>query len=407
MKKSLIATLPVATFVAGMAVVPSVFAAGGSYTDWATLKSCLQNTGGEAVTCTLGGDIEADSGVTLGNNVTLDLANHKITVTAVQNGSIWARNGNSSIITGQGGSIVRTTTDPEHSAPIIAVEGSATPTTLEIQKGVTISGVQPMVIYPTDSDNTAANNQSKITIAGDLVNNVKKNDNTENSAIEINGTIQGGPVINITGKLTGMQAGIYQAGNATTTLNGATVTGTSGSGIAIKAGTLNLANTAIIAQGNKVESKPLPGGFLATGAGIQVEANSGYQGNIDINIQNGTSITSQKGDAIEAYGNADDKIEAVTITGDDVTLDAPNGSVLAVANEETINFPELTVNGEKVSIAELATLTEFSTVPTPVAPEENPENPNTADPMALYITIAAVALTGLGATALIASKTRR
>ena len=44
---------------------------------------------------------------------------------------------------------------------------------------------------------------------------------------------------------------------------------------------------------------------------------------------------------------------------------------------------------------------------TPVAPEENPENPNTADPVALYATIAAVALVGLGATAFIAKKSRR
>ena len=40
-------------------------------------------------------------------------------------------------------------------------------------------------------------------------------------------------------------------------------------------------------------------------------------------------------------------------------------------------------------------------------PAEEAENPNTADPVSLYLTIAAVALIGLSATAVLAKKARR
>ena len=80
--------------------------------------------------------------------------------------------------------------------------------------------------------------------------------------------------------------------------------------------------------------------------------------------------------------------------------------VLGVSSEIAESFPEATYDGEPIDLEAITTA--WDSIPeSESTPEENPENPNTADAIATYITIAAVALVGLGATAVVAYKSRR
>ncbi len=360
------------TFVVGMAIMPNVFAQ--THTEWDTLKTCLTTNGS---TCTLGDSITADDIITIGDNVTLDLGEHTLTVAS--NKTLWINGGHEVTIKGDGGKII---SEGPYSTLSVKGNASSDSTKLTIEEGVEITGVVPVAIYSA-SDNTAENNASVIQIDGDL--RVTSGDSV---ALSINGKIQGGPQVNITGNLTGVSAGIYQAGSSDITIDGGSVTGQSG--VVTKAGTLHLKNATVTATGEPSEGTPLDGAFDPTGAGIQIEAKSNYQGNINIDIQEGTTITSEQGDAIQAYGDEEDKIEALNITGENITLNAPNGKVLDTTGD--INFPEVTANDEIVNLSEM---TVFTTNSVEATPEESTENPDTADTN-VYGLLTLILVSGLG-----------
>ena len=133
-----------------------------------------------------------------------------------------------------------------------------------------------------------------------------------------------------------------------------------------------------------------------------------------LNIADST-VSSDNGYAMQEYGKADttqiQALKEINLSGD-VTLtsadDRPAFYVDTATVGENANNYELTIDGAKVDNTVLTSADgTFTTVKAPVAPEENPENPNTADAIATYITIAAVALVGLSATVLVAKKSRR
>ena len=244
--------------IASMAVMPNVLAADGSYSDWTTLESCLKQANS---TCTLSGDVEANSSVTLADNVTLNLGIHTLKINA-QNKAIWVDKGNKATITGNG--------KIESVDYGVAVEGNTAdnPTELTIGAGVEINAPKPLGVF--NNEEGTDKNVSNIQIDGTLTSD-------SSVALSINGNIQDGPNIIVTGTLNGATAGIYQAGSSVITVNNGKVSGKTG--IATKAGTLNLKNATINATGEYAEGTPNSGNFVITGAGIQIESyKEKYQG---------------------------------------------------------------------------------------------------------------------------------
>ena len=97
-------------------------------------------------------------------------------------------------------------------------------------------------------------------------------------------------------------------------------------GIAIKSGTLNVKSGATVScvGAYAAPTEPNSNGAEASGAAIQIEANSGYAGGIEVNVEDGATVKSTDGNAIYQYygwkngetvDQAKPKLTKITITG--------------------------------------------------------------------------------------------
>ena len=410
MKKSLLATLPVAAFVAGMAVVPSVFAdSPSSIANWGELTTCL--TSPEETTCTLG-----DAGFAVGGGTTIEVVGTKTlnlngqTITGNGSNGLFNLNNNTNL-TIENGNI-----NAGADAVGIRLKGenpdaTANSTHLTIAQNVTLTDTMIML----SSGNVKANYGSQVDVYGTLTGNAAR------WLVQINGNIsndKNAPVINIhDGAVVsgGKTTALYLAGNGITNIDKATVSGPSG--IIIKAGELNLNGAQLTATGGYEAANPSDTGAASTGAGIQIESyEPPYQGDITLNIADST-VSSTNGYAMQEYGKADttqvQALKEINLSGN-VTLtsadDKPAFYVDAATVGENANSYELAINGAKVDNTVLTSAEGTFTItdePAPETPADTTPNPDTADPIALYATIAAVALIGLGATAVMGKKARR
>ena len=404
MKKTLLATLPVAAFVAGMAVVPSVFAAGGNdnITDWAGLSTCLKDP--DQTTCKLG-TFTGVTGATIEVEGTKTLDLNSQTVTTESAGALFELRENDKLTIANG------TMKATKPGAGIRLWGGAAETAAAVSTSLTIESnaiIQDLNLMITNNEPNKYNYGSQLDVYGQVLNT-----GIGNNVIYIDGDVNNttnAPVINIhdgarVESIKGDKIPFYLAGYGTTTIGQATVKGVSG--VAIKAGVLNLNGANIEATGNYNSGEPYSNGVYSTGAAVQIEANASYAGQIDVNINGGTSLTSAQGNAIQAYGNAQNQVKELALEGENIVLKSAEGRpVLGVSSEIAESFPEATYDGEPIDLEAITTA--WDSIPeSESTPEENPENPNTADAIATYITIAAVALVGLGATAVVAYKSRR
>ena len=152
--------------------------------------------------------------------------------------------------------------------------------------------------------------------------------------IYVNGNIKhenNSPIINLTNttKITSTGNGIYSAGFASYNINGAYIEGIE-SGLAIKSGIFNIKNGTIIGTGeDKTPTSSNNNGINASGTAIQIESNPHYQGNIELNIENGT-IKSKKSYTIYEYtvNNNPTQVKKISITGGTYES-SPNKSVFS------------------------------------------------------------------------------
>ena len=413
MKRSII---PVAAFIAGMAIVPSVFAAGtynvSNIASWSDLTSCLTNTA-DSVTCTLSDSvtISGTSATTITSaNVTLNLNGHNVKYEATTNTDYLfkVQGGAGLTINGEG---AISTTDASSTAGIVAVTADANgkATTLNVAENVTLAAQKAPAIGVYGNSNSGKG--VTVTTAGTVTA-------ADYDAIQINGAIKNdAPTINVSGTVTGSGAGsvgIYQAGLSTLNVTNATVTGESG--IATKAGTLNITNSTIHGTGDANTPAEVDGGVTPYGAALQIEVNDSYAGKVKITAT-GSALISDKGSAIQAYGNGTvSKPDTLTLTN--VKLEGGSETLPVYDLRENGGFTgETSLDGEEMSTTYLAQLNAAGGYTSegyqaPAADEgedegEENENPNTADTIATYLTIAAVALLGLGATAFVAKKSNR
>lgn len=326
-------------------------------------------------------DIDASS-----KELTIDLGTHTITATGTRTFNI--KNG-SVTIQGNGGKIINNTASSDDGSIYVYGTGN---THLTIEKGVTIEGITPVIV-----SNNGNNTGIVVDIKGDLVNNVKQT-NVGGAALTVHGNIKtGNPTINISGNLSSTVekgAGIFQAGQATTTVSG-TVSGKSG--IVVKSGTLTLNNATVTATGTYEDPTASGNGFQPTGSAIQVESNNNYAGNVHINI-NGGKITSEDGYAIEEYSDAGaDSLEELIINGNTTLKSGDEKELYSFTKKEF----EPTVPKDKVlqknedGTYTYVNLNSKTPSDKSEAPKDNTKNPDTSD-INLYLLLTMMVVSGCG-----------
>lgn len=153
------------------------------------------------------------------------------------------------------------------------------------------------------------------------INSVADANGVTGSGVYVNGNIQhenNSPIINLsnTARISSSGAGIYAAGFATYNIDGAYISG-SESGLGIKSGIFNITDGIIHGSGpDKTPTSGNNNGINPSGAAIQIESNTNYKGNIELNISGGT-FESEHSNAIYEYtvNNTPTKVKAIDISG--------------------------------------------------------------------------------------------
>ncbi len=371
MKKSII---PVAAFIAGMAIVPSVFAApeeqaATQYDAVQTLRGCLQTTE-ETKTCKLTDDFNenddtfASGDVTINKDVTLDL-----------NGGELKFKGHSLIINGK----LTIVSDSEALVSFANVTGDAIKVvgdeaTVTIGENVTVDSGKALAI----------NSNGEVTVNGEI--------NGANGIWMSAGKTTVNGLIDTDGYAVKVSGGDFIA-------KGATLNAGTGNALLIESAdapanaiTVNVSKSTLASEENNTIAVD----------GKEVTAPLDYKAVFGLSPKN-------KDDA-KKYG----ALKSFVLANVDLSTEGEDKHVYN--NNGKVTFAEWSVDGKTSTEANLAALTAYNTIDDAVVdPTDEPEdptdddaeNPNTADTIATYLTIATVALLGLGATAFVAKKSNR
>ena len=378
MKKSLLVTLPVAAFVAGMAVVPSVFADEpncNDISDATALGAALSQC--ETINLKAGAQISVEELLNVNaKDVTLNLNGATVTRTNEEGNSVFNVENQSLTVNGPGKIVysekgvgpTRAITAGENGT--VTVNGGAE---LVGDNGIAVWGAGAKV-YFKDGTITATEN-------GINGNGAESSDST----IEISGgTINAGAAV------------VYMPQSGNLNITGGTQTGYIG--VVTRAGTVNITGGTLKATGD--EPMQIGDADVEFPGGVAVIVDSqtpGYDtGTPKATIGAGATIEAANTEegAVLAYENAEGAAEEITIEKGATFLGAaPKAAYL----DSMVIGP----NNKVMTQAEADKMAEE------LANQGKTENPDTADSIALYATIAAVALVGLGATAVIAKKARR
>lgn len=272
-----------------LVIVPSIVGAssnslaivGGRYYD--SLEEAIANAGSNE-TIKLISDVRLDDTMDINKTINIDLNGNDI----IGKSMVFKINGGVLNVSGSG-----TIREIEPNYGAIAVIGSTNSSDnnysmVNVGKDVKLEGWSGIfithdnfksygVVVNLDGDINAINDVSGGTGIGVYVNgNIKHIDNC--------------PVVNIGDEsdITSTGNGLYIAGYTTVNIGKANISGDE-SGIGIKAGKLNIKGATITSDG--IDKTPTGGynnGIKASGTAIQIESNSGYAGNMKIDIDSGT-----------------------------------------------------------------------------------------------------------------------
>ena len=194
---------------------------------------------------------------------------------------------------------------------------------LNVGKDVTLEGWSGIFITHT------SNKSHGVYVNFDgSINALDDKDGSNGAGLYVNGSIQhveSSPIINITdnAKITSTGTGIYIAGYSTFNIGNAYIEGNL-SGIGIKSGKLNIDGATVVCNGK--DSTPTEGynnGMNASGTAIQIESNSGYAGNMVLNISSGTIKSKNSSVIYEYIGKGDStEVKSISITGGTFTSEA-------------------------------------------------------------------------------------
>lgn len=293
-------------------ILPVATVDGIAYGD---LQEAINNANGKTVKLASDLNLNKQILVSNGNNVTLDLAGHNISFALKTNFKV---SGGTLNVIGKG----TIKEDKPYFSPI-TVYGSNDSnaknySTVVIGKDVTLIGWSGLFIDYVSGNMAAGVN---VEVNGTL-QSVPDVDGYDGHGIYLQGLVKNKanyPIITVnqTAKVLSGGPGIYAAGYAQWNINGAYIEGES-AGIAIKSGIFNMNAGTIKAYGK--DDTPTEGngnGVNSSGTAIQVESNSGYAGDIEINI-NGGSIISENSAAFYEYlanGTVTTNVKSISIIG--------------------------------------------------------------------------------------------
>ncbi|MBQ3021310.1 MAG: hypothetical protein IJD92_03705 [Bacilli bacterium] len=155
--------------------------------------------------------------------------------------------------------------------------------------------------------------------------------------IYVNGNIKdetNSPIVNIKdgAEITSNGNGLYIAGYSKFNIGDAFISGDE-SGIGIKSGILNINGANIISEGlDKTPTEGYNNGIYPSGTAIQIESNTGYSGNIELNIKDGY-LRSKNSHTIYEYigkGNST-KVKDINLSG---------GTYVTESNKSTLYFSD-------------------------------------------------------------------
>jgi len=243
------------------------------------------------------------------NGKTLTLTRDNSSIVKVQNGQLTIRN--SQPATG-GIEITGTGTEIQYAFGITPSSTSvANYSVLTIEAGVTINMPNWIGYFLTVVNTTNTGYGTVLNMNGTV--------NVPNGrGITLNGNIQAvdpnAPIFNIGGTINAKGIGIYAAGYGKWNINaGAQIIGHTG--IAIKAGQLNL-NGQVIANGDEGQRTETWGnGVIGSNAALQIESNPSYAGEMEITIGSTANLSSTGWYAIYEYGSANTAVKSIAVNG--------------------------------------------------------------------------------------------
>lgn len=282
---------------------------GGKYYD--SLEKAIANSGSNEVVKLIS-DVKLDDTLNINKTVNIDLNGNNITAPSM----VFKVSGGVLNINGSG--IIRET-EPNYGA--IAVIGSTDSndnnySIVNVGSDVKLEGWSGIfithdsyksygVVVNLEGDINAVNDVNGDTGIGVYVNgNIKDTDNA--------------PVVNIgdDAEITSTGNGLYIAGYSTFNIGSAYIEGTE-SGIAIKSGKLNIDGASVVSDGeDKTPTEGYNNGVKASGTAIQIESNSGYAGQIELDISDGTFVSKNSYVIYEYIGKGSDTtVDSIDISG--------------------------------------------------------------------------------------------
>lgn len=254
---------------------------GNNYYD--TLEEAIKNADSND-TIILTSDNVLDDTIVINKNVNINLNNHNISAEQ----KVFLVEGGSLNLSGKGKILE---TKPYYGAIVMVGSTDLNDvdySILSVSKDVTLEGWSGIFIDHSDNNNSAGvlvNMNGSINALNDV-------DGGTGIGIYVNGNIkhsENAPIVNLsdTANIKSTGVGIYSAGNANYYINGAHIEGLE-AGIGMKSGKFKILDGEILGTGpNKTPTSGNNNGINASGTAIQIESNSGYYGNIELDIRDG------------------------------------------------------------------------------------------------------------------------
>ena len=279
---------------------------------YSSLEEAINHSDGETIT--LMNDVQSDMiQIADGKEVTIDLNGNDIVFGLEQRFNV--TNGTLNL-TGKG---TVKESDPYY-APVLVTrdvsDAGETPIVVNIGKDVTLEGWAGIFIDQNKSGRVA---NTTINFAG-KINSVLDTSNAAGHGIYINGSVQNKedyPVINIkdTASIQSLGDGIYAAGYAEWNIEGGYIEAPE-MAIGIKAGILNITGGKFVATGEKdIPTETNNNGINGAGVPLQIESNTGYAGNIKINISGGVFESKNTTSIYEYTNSMATSVSSINING--------------------------------------------------------------------------------------------
>lgn len=301
------------------ASINSLVKIGNNYYD--SLEEAILNASSTDV-INLISNVNLDKSLDINKTVNINLNGHDITAPEM----VFQVQGGVLNLTGKG-----TIKESEPNLGAIVIKGSNNSSDkdysiVNVSKDVTLEGWSG--IFVNHGNNTA---YGVVVNLDGKINSVNDTSGGEGIGVYVNGNIQhkdNVPVINIKDNavISSTGNGLYLAGNTVTNIGKAHITGVE-AGIGMKAGKLNIDGATVICTGeDKTPTEGYNNGIKASGVTIQVESNTGYANNMEINISSGNFISNNSNVFYEYIGKGTSSlVNDINISG---------GSFLSKANKD-------------------------------------------------------------------------